>query len=121
MIKILELFKRNPLMLLIVLRTGLKAVLSQYKYSSISPAILSNATHQSTQSPKHFYSYTSLKMQFTKTFFTLATLLTVVSAAVTLQRRIADPENPANLVNCEPGGGADDCHLEQPVSHSSST
>ena len=60
-------------------------------------------------------------MQFTKTFFTLATLLAVASAAVTLQRRIADPENPANLVNCEPGGGADDCHLEQPVSHSSSS
>ena len=60
-------------------------------------------------------------MQFTKTFFALATLLAVASAATTLQRRIADPENPANLVNCEPGGGADDCHLEQPVSHSSSS
>ena len=60
-------------------------------------------------------------MQFTKTFFALATLLAVASAAVTLQRRIADPDNPANLVNCEPGGGADDCHLEQPVSHSSSS
>ena len=58
-------------------------------------------------------------MQFTKTFFALATLLAVASAATTLQRRIADPGNPANLVNCEPGGGADDCHLEQPVSHSS--
>ena len=58
-------------------------------------------------------------MQFTKTFFTLSTLLAVASA-VALQRRIADPDNPANLVNCEPGGGADDCHLEQPVSHSSS-
>ena len=61
-------------------------------------------------------------MQFTNAFFTLAILLAVASAAATtapLQRRIADPGNPANLVNCEPGGGADDCHLEQPVSHSS--
>lgn len=60
-------------------------------------------------------------MQFTNTFFTLSALLAVASAATTLQRRIADPLNPANLVNCEPGGGADDCHLEQPVSHSSSS
>lgn len=58
-------------------------------------------------------------MQFTNAFFSLAAVLAVVSAAATtapLVKRIADPGNPANLVNCEPGGGADDCHLEQPVS-----
>ncbi|THU89130.1 hypothetical protein K435DRAFT_574085, partial [Dendrothele bispora CBS 962.96] len=31
-----------------------------------------------------------------------------------LERRIADPGNPANLLNCPPGGGADASNLEQP-------
>jgi len=57
-------------------------------------------------------------MQYTNVFFTLAAMVAVASAMVTpaepLEKRIADPGNPANLVNCEPGGGADDCHLEQP-------
>lgn len=60
-----------------------------------------------------------LNMQFTTTFFTLASILAVTSAMAVsepvLEKRIADPGNPANLVNCEPGGGADDCHLEKPV------
>ena len=56
-------------------------------------------------------------MQFNSTFFSLAAVLTLASAIATpLERRIADPANPANPVNCEPGGGADDCHLEKPVS-----
>lgn len=62
----------------------------------------------------------TFEMQFT-TFITLAaffsaTLAAVAPAPVPMKRDLADPENPANLVNCEPNGGADDCHLEQPVS-----
>ena len=34
-----------------------------------------------------------------------------------LERRIIDPGNPANLINCLPAGGTDACNLEQPVSH----
>jgi len=56
-------------------------------------------------------------MQFTNIFISLAAFVAVASAMATpepLEKRIADPGNPANLVNCEPGGGADDCHLEKP-------
>jgi len=57
-------------------------------------------------------------MQLTSTIITLSVCVTAISAASTnnLQRRIADPGNPANLLNCPPGGGADACNLEQPVS-----
>ena len=58
-------------------------------------------------------------MQFTNALFSFAAMIAIASAMATpepLEKRIADPGNPANLVNCEPGGGADDCHLEQPVS-----
>ncbi|KAL0563885.1 hypothetical protein V5O48_018176 [Marasmius crinis-equi] len=58
-------------------------------------------------------------MQLTAiTVVALATLVTAVSAASTinLERRITDPGNPANLINCPPGGGADACNLEVPCS-----
>lgn len=61
-------------------------------------------------------------MQLTTSLIAAATFVAVASAIAVpseadaqLQRRIADPGNPANLANCEPGGGADDCNLEQPV------
>ena len=58
-------------------------------------------------------------MQFTTTFFFLAAVAGIASAVAVaepkIEKRIADPGNPANLVNCEPNGGADDCHLEQRV------
>ncbi|KIK57323.1 hypothetical protein GYMLUDRAFT_172776 [Collybiopsis luxurians FD-317 M1] len=55
-------------------------------------------------------------MQFSTTFATLAALVMAASAASTsnLERRITDPGNPANLINCPPGGGADACNLEKP-------
>ncbi|KAJ3820676.1 hypothetical protein EV361DRAFT_270625 [Lentinula raphanica] len=46
----------------------------------------------------------------------LAITVATVSADSTLERRIADPNNPGELINCPPHGGADDCHLEQPCS-----
>jgi hypothetical protein len=67
-------------------------------------------------------------MQFTTTFMTLAAFFAAGAFAAStpvqrdvgsLERRITDPGNPANLINCPPGGGADACNLEQPVSHSS--
>lgn len=60
-------------------------------------------------------------MQFFTTMFVLAAAAVAVSAANVnverepLERRITDPGNPANLINCPPGGGADACNLEQPV------
>ena len=64
-------------------------------------------------------------MQFTTAFFSLSAVAGIASAVAVaepeLEKRIADPGNPANLVNCEPGGGADDCHLEQRVSIESSS
>lgn len=61
-------------------------------------------------------------MHFTPYLVALAAYLTVASAVAgsdadssQLQRRITDPGNPANLVNCEPGGGTDSCNLEKPV------
>ncbi|KAL0563056.1 hypothetical protein V5O48_019022 [Marasmius crinis-equi] len=55
-------------------------------------------------------------MQFTATTVALAALVATASAAstVNLERRITDPGNPANLINCPPGGGADACNLEVP-------
>ncbi|KAL0572533.1 hypothetical protein V5O48_009427 [Marasmius crinis-equi] len=55
-------------------------------------------------------------MQFTSIIFTLAALIAAASAAstVNLERRITDVGNPANLINCPPGGGADACNLEVP-------
>ena len=67
-------------------------------------------------------------MQFTTTLMTLAAFFAVGAFAAStpvqrdvgsLERRITDPGNPANLINCPPGGGADACNLEQPVSRSS--
>ena len=57
-------------------------------------------------------------MQFSTVFTTLATFVVAASAASTsnLERRITDPGNPANLINCPPNGGADACNLEKPVS-----
>ena len=57
-------------------------------------------------------------MQFKSALFTLASVVAIASAAVATPegcRKPADPGNPANLVNCEPNGGADDCHFEHPV------
>jgi hypothetical protein len=59
---------------------------------------------------------THSKMQLTTVFFTLTTLLAVAVAVPTHVKRIAVPSDPSNLANCEPGGGADDCHLEEAVS-----
>ncbi|KAJ8089992.1 hypothetical protein PM082_018570 [Marasmius tenuissimus] len=55
-------------------------------------------------------------MQFKATLLALTVGVTAVSAAstVNLERRITDPGNPANLINCPPGGGADACNLEKP-------
>ncbi|KAJ3752853.1 hypothetical protein EV360DRAFT_54478 [Lentinula raphanica] len=57
-------------------------------------------------------------MQFFSTIATLAVFVATASAASTsnLQRRITDPGNPANLINCPPNGGADACNLEKPCS-----
>ena len=59
-------------------------------------------------------------MQFKSALFALAAVTGLAAAAAVAEsnmvKRIADPQNPANLANCEPGGGADDCHLEQGVS-----
>ncbi|KAK1216855.1 hypothetical protein PQX77_020501 [Marasmius sp. AFHP31] len=55
-------------------------------------------------------------MQFKATLLALTVGVTAASAAstVNLERRITDPGNPANLINCPPGGGADACNLEKP-------
>ncbi|KAF9255187.1 hypothetical protein L218DRAFT_879606 [Marasmius fiardii PR-910] len=56
-------------------------------------------------------------MQFSSVFATLAVCITAACAAATNNlesRSIADPLNPANLINCPPHGGADRCTLEQP-------
>lgn len=69
-------------------------------------------------------------MQYFRTLFTFAlaavATVTVSAAAIeeraaarTLERRITDPGNPGNLINCPPNGGADACNLEIPVSPSS--
>ncbi|KAJ8073295.1 hypothetical protein PM082_020168 [Marasmius tenuissimus] len=54
-------------------------------------------------------------MQFKATLVALITGIVAVHAASTtnLERRITDQGNPANLINCPPGGGADACNLEQ--------
>ena len=56
-------------------------------------------------------------MQFSTTFAILATFVVAASAASTsnLERRITDPGDPANLINCPPHGGADVCTFEKPV------
>ncbi|KAF5331503.1 hypothetical protein D9758_018259 [Tetrapyrgos nigripes] len=55
-------------------------------------------------------------MQFSATLIALSALAVSAFAASTsnLERRITDPGNPANLINCPPGGGADACNLEKP-------
>ncbi|EIM91017.1 uncharacterized protein STEHIDRAFT_152700 [Stereum hirsutum FP-91666 SS1] len=63
-------------------------------------------------------------MQIFTTLFTLITAAAVAVSAAnvnverdsseTLERRITDPGNPANLINCPPHGGADHCNLEKP-------
>ncbi|KAK1219331.1 hypothetical protein PQX77_017952 [Marasmius sp. AFHP31] len=55
-------------------------------------------------------------MQFKATLLALTVGVTAARAAstVNLERRITDPGNPANLINCPPGGGADACNLEKP-------
>ncbi|KIK50151.1 hypothetical protein GYMLUDRAFT_253223 [Collybiopsis luxurians FD-317 M1] len=57
-------------------------------------------------------------MQFSTTFAILATFVVAASAASTsnLERRITDPGDPANLINCPPHGGADVCTFEKPCS-----
>ncbi|KAK7435620.1 hypothetical protein VKT23_019574 [Stygiomarasmius scandens] len=57
-------------------------------------------------------------MQFTALVALTSVVVTSAFAASTsnLERRISDPGNPANLINCPPGGGADACNLEQPCS-----
>ncbi|KAK7435621.1 hypothetical protein VKT23_019575 [Stygiomarasmius scandens] len=57
-------------------------------------------------------------MQFsTFVVFISATVSSALAATTSnLERRIHDPGNPANLINCPPGGGADACNLEQPCS-----
>ncbi|KAL0570109.1 hypothetical protein V5O48_011847 [Marasmius crinis-equi] len=64
-------------------------------------------------SPLPYHNPTQLDMQF---IVTLVALVAAASAAstVNLERRITDPGNPANLINCPPGGGADACNLEKP-------
>ncbi|KAJ8090009.1 hypothetical protein PM082_018588 [Marasmius tenuissimus] len=54
-------------------------------------------------------------MQFKATLVAFAVGVAAVAAStVNLERRITDPGNPANLINCPPGGGADACNLEVP-------
>lgn len=54
-----------------------------------------------------------------KYFFSLVSLVALAASAsaatVELDRRISDPGNPADLINCPPKGGADLCTLEVPV------
>jgi hypothetical protein len=106
-------------------------------YKLFTSALISAATH--THTVQNFYE-TKFKpinpiliitMQFTTTFMALAAFFAAgavaastpvqrdVGSAEGLERRITDVGNPANLINCPPGGGADACHLEQPVSRSS--
>ncbi|KAK1220296.1 hypothetical protein PQX77_016943 [Marasmius sp. AFHP31] len=60
-------------------------------------------------------------MQFRVTLVALIGASVAVQATSTanLERRITDPGNPANLINCPPGGGADACNLEVPVNTAS--
>ncbi|EIM91016.1 uncharacterized protein STEHIDRAFT_107682 [Stereum hirsutum FP-91666 SS1] len=59
-------------------------------------------------------------MQFFIALITLAATTVIASAAnLNVEREAVDtliknPNNPADLVNCPPHGGADACHLEQP-------
>ncbi|KAJ8091905.1 hypothetical protein PM082_024138 [Marasmius tenuissimus] len=43
----------------------------------------------------------------------LVALATSVTASA-IERRIANPASPANLVNCPPNGGVESCELEVP-------
>ncbi|KAL0061406.1 hypothetical protein AAF712_011750 [Marasmius tenuissimus] len=45
----------------------------------------------------------------------IAVSLVALTATVTASAdAIADPANPANLINCPPNGGAESCKLEVP-------
>ncbi|GJE91581.1 hypothetical protein PsYK624_077310 [Phanerochaete sordida] len=64
-------------------------------------------------------------MQSFGTLFALALVAAATASAMSVEargpepvlvRRITDPGNPGNLINCPPHGGADRCSLEKPCS-----